>query len=65
MTDISILLVGASGALGKPLLEELLHQQTQFKRIAILASPDRASKFKELDVEVIAGSLYDPASYRG
>ncbi|KIV79332.1 hypothetical protein PV11_06898 [Exophiala sideris] len=65
MTDNSVLLIGASGALGKPLLEELVRQKEQFGRVAILATPDRAPKFRDLDVEVIAGSLYNPVSYRG
>ena len=65
MADISVLLIGASGALGKPLLEKLVRQKKQFRRIAILATPDRVYKFKDLDVELIVGSLYDPASYRG
>ncbi|KAJ9607944.1 hypothetical protein H2200_008023 [Cladophialophora chaetospira] len=65
MSDISVLLIGASGALGKPLLEELIRQKHLFKRVAILTAPDRASKFNDSEVEVIPGSLYDAKSYRG
>lgn len=65
MANISVLLIGASGAFGGPLLQELIRQKNQFKRIAILASPERASKFENSNVEVIAGSLYESKSYQG
>ncbi|OAL24910.1 hypothetical protein AYO20_10615 [Fonsecaea nubica] len=65
MADISVLLIGASGALGKPLLDELIRQRHQFKRIAVLATPERASKFNESDVEVVVGSFYEAGSYQG
>jgi uncharacterized protein YbjT (DUF2867 family) len=62
---LQVLLIGASGALGKPLLDELLRQRPQFKRVAILTTPDRASKFDKSGVEVVAGSLYEAKSYQG
>ena len=65
MPTISVLLVGASGAIGKPLLEELQRQKSTFHRLAILAAPNRAAKFDGLDVEVIAKSLIDPTAYEG
>ncbi|EXJ71632.1 uncharacterized protein A1O5_05440 [Cladophialophora psammophila CBS 110553] len=65
MADISVLLIGASGALGKPLMDELIRQRDQFKRIAILATPDRATKFSNSDVEVVIGSFYEAKSYQG
>ncbi|KIW31733.1 uncharacterized protein PV07_03331 [Cladophialophora immunda] len=65
MADVSILLIGASGALGKPLLDELIRQRHQFKRIAVLATPDRASKFSNSGVEVVVGSFFDAKSYQG
>lgn len=66
MADISVLLIGASGILGKPLLDELVHQRGQFKRVAILTTPDRAAKFNELaGVEVVVGSLFEGNSYQG
>lgn len=65
MSDISVLLIGASGALGRPLLEELIRQKHLFRRVAILTAPDRASKFNIPEVEVILGSLYDGNSYQG
>ena len=65
MSTTSVLLIGASGALGKPLLDELLQQKHSFERVAILTTPDRSSKFKDIDVEVIAKSLTDVEVYKG
>ncbi|OAP60956.1 hypothetical protein AYL99_05958 [Fonsecaea erecta] len=65
MADISVLVIGASGAFGKPLMDELVRQRHQFKRIAILATPERASKFSDSGVEVVVGSFYEVKSYRG
>jgi len=65
MADISVLLIGASGALGKPLLDELLRQKSHFKRVAILTTPERAYKFSNTEVEVVVGSLYEAKSYQG
>lgn len=66
MADVSVLLIGASGILGKPLLAELVHQRSQFKRVAILTTPGRAAKFNDAaGVEVVVGSLFDGKSYQG
>jgi hypothetical protein len=65
MSQISVILVGASGVLGAPLLDELVKQRNGFKRIAILATPDRAAKFDDSGVEVVVGSLTESKSYEG
>jgi len=65
MAQISVLLIGASGALGKPILEELLRQKPSFARLGILTAPERSHKFQDVDVEVITSSLYEPATYKG
>lgn len=65
MAGVSVLLVGASGVLGKPLLDEVIRQKDNFQRVAILATPERAAKFDNSGVEVVVGSLYDPRSYKG
>ncbi|KAF2121038.1 hypothetical protein BDV96DRAFT_641674 [Lophiotrema nucula] len=65
MATISLLLVGATGVLGKPILDELVRQKTSFARIAILTTPERAHKFEHETAEVVVGSLYDPLSYNG
>lgn len=65
MSKISVLLIGASGSLGAPLLEELKRQKASFARVAILTAPDRASKFDGAGVEVITKSSYDSTTYLG
>lgn len=67
--SVSVLLIGAGGALGQPLLQELIRQKEAFKTVAILASsPDRAEKFswvKEKGVNIVVGSFSDAKSYEG
>ena len=65
MSNISVLLSGASGALGKPLFDELISQKDHLKRIAILTTPERAHKCAESDAKVVVGSLYEARSYEG
>ncbi|KAJ7340631.1 hypothetical protein DFH08DRAFT_783107 [Mycena albidolilacea] len=64
----SVLLIGASGALGRPLVEEFQKQRARFNRVAILADPARAHKFSEVQkngIEVISGSFLDFKVYQG
>jgi Semialdehyde dehydrogenase, NAD binding domain len=67
--SISVLIIGASGAFGQPLLQEFLNQKSSFKSIAILASStQKAAKFSHLEeqgVKIVVGSLLDPKSYIG
>lgn len=67
--SISVLIIGASGAFGQPLLSEFISQKSSFKTIAVLASnPQKASKFAHLEkqgVKIVIGSLLDPKSYTG
>jgi shikimate 5-dehydrogenase len=66
MSSISVLLIGAGGALGRPILEELVRQKSSFTRIAILTTPDRAHKLQNLGAEVVSSkSLYEPLAYKG
>jgi hypothetical protein len=67
-TKPSVLLLGASGALGQPVTEEFARNLSSFTKIGILTSSDRASKFshlKPLGIEIILGSLFEPSSYAG
>jgi hypothetical protein len=64
----SVLLIGASGALGRPLVEEFQKQRARFNRVAILADLARAHKFSEVQkngIEVISGSFLDFKVYQG
>ena len=69
MSKLSVLLIGAGGAFGAPLLEEFIKQKDSFKRVAILARDENhASKFshaKERGIAVSLGPLLDAASYSG
>lgn len=65
----SILLIGAGGAIGTPLVQEFIRQKLSFFRIAILASDaSKKAKFAEAEaagIEVIVGSYLDVSSYKG
>jgi hypothetical protein len=65
MSKPSVLLIGGSGAIGKPLLDELKRQKASLLRLAVLTAPSRSTKFTKDDVEIITGSFYDHTTYRG
>lgn len=58
----SVLIIGASGSLGKPLVEEFQRQRASFGRLAILSDPAKAHKFSDAlknSIEVVGGSLLE------
>lgn len=64
----SVLVIGAGGAFGRPLVEEFIKQNASFSKIAILSDPAKVSKFSDFaaqGIEVISGSYLDPKSYEG
>ncbi|EPE36471.1 NAD(P)-binding Rossmann-fold containing protein [Glarea lozoyensis ATCC 20868] len=64
----SILLLGASGYLGVPLLAEFLTHRSKFSRLAILTDESRKHKFEDAKakgVELIIGSYLEPDSFKG
>ncbi|KAJ6466127.1 hypothetical protein C8R47DRAFT_1235034 [Mycena vitilis] len=64
----AVLIIGASGLVGRPLVQEFLKNKTKFARIAVLADPAKVSRFTEVEaqgVEVIVGSFLEAASYQG
>ncbi|KAJ7679335.1 hypothetical protein DFH06DRAFT_1278927 [Mycena polygramma] len=64
----SVLLIGASGSIGAPLVKEFQKQRARFSRVAILADPARAHKFAEVQkngIDVVVGSFLDFKSYEG
>ncbi|KAJ7476122.1 hypothetical protein FB451DRAFT_267629 [Mycena latifolia] len=64
----SVLIIGASGTVGIPLVQEFLKNKTSFGRIAVLADPAKVSRFADMKsqgVEVVVGSFLDAASYKG
>ncbi|KAJ7472616.1 hypothetical protein FB451DRAFT_1036136 [Mycena latifolia] len=65
---LSILIIGAGGSLGRPLVEEFQRQKSRFARVAILSDPAKAHKFtdaQENGIEVVLGSYLDFKSYAG
>ncbi|KAI9690660.1 MAG: hypothetical protein M1820_009940 [Bogoriella megaspora] len=64
----SVLLIGASGAFGRPLVEEFIRQLHKFHKVGILADPAKISKFAEVakrGIQVVPGSFFEPNSYAG
>ncbi|RFU81047.1 isoflavone reductase family [Trichoderma arundinaceum] len=64
----SVLILGAGGAFGRPLMEEFIRQKSHFSRVGILADPAKAPKFSDLaarGIDIVSGSFLDPKSYQG
>ncbi|KAF8181874.1 hypothetical protein K438DRAFT_1975822 [Mycena galopus ATCC 62051] len=64
----SVVIIGASGTVGRPLVQEFLKNKTSFGRIAILADPTKVSRFTDVQsqgVEVVVGSFLEANSYKG
>ncbi|KAJ7628207.1 hypothetical protein DFH06DRAFT_1102766 [Mycena polygramma] len=64
----AVLIIGASGLVGRPLVQEFLKNKTKFAGIGVLADPAKVSRFldvKAQGVEVIVGSFLEAASYKG
>lgn len=63
-----MLLVGAGGALGEPLVEELAKHLKKFSRVAILTQSEKMSKFekaRDMGFEIVLGSILEAKSYQG
>ena len=63
-----MLLIGASGFLGSAVTKEFLAQKSKFKRVAVLAAPEKADKFKHIEAQgmtIVVGSSTDNSSYKG
>ncbi|KAJ6466651.1 hypothetical protein DFH09DRAFT_1059716 [Mycena vulgaris] len=64
----SVLIIGGSGAVGRPLVDEFLKQKSKFQRIAVLADPTKVSRLADAQAkgaEVVVGSFLDAKSYTG
>ncbi|KAJ7147863.1 hypothetical protein C8R43DRAFT_524588 [Mycena crocata] len=64
----SVLLIGASGLVGRPVVQEFLKNKISFARVAVLADPAKVSRFDDVKkdgVEVIVGSFLESSSYKG
>ncbi|KAK7032669.1 NAD(P)-binding protein [Favolaschia claudopus] len=68
MAPPSVLIIGGSGAVGRPLVQEFVNNKEKFGRIGVLSDARKVSKFSELPnqgVEVVVGSFLEAASYKG
>lgn len=68
MTKPSVLIIGASGSVGRPLVDEFVNKLDHFSKVGILSSPLSAHKFesdKSRGIQVVVGSFTDPTSYGG
>ena len=64
----SVLIIGASGVVGRPLVQEFFHNKSKFERIAVLADPAKVSRFANVQaqgVDLVVGSFLDANSYKG
>ncbi|KAL7920307.1 NAD(P)-binding protein [Trichoderma austrokoningii] len=64
----SVLVIGAGGAFGRPLIEEFIKQKSLFSRVGVLSDPAKVSKFSDFaaqGIDIISGSFLDPKSYEG
>lgn len=65
----SVLLVGASGTIGVPLVREFIKHRSKFGRLAVLASDvSKKAKFAEAEsngFEIVVGELLEASSYEG
>jgi len=64
----SVLLIGASGAFGQPLVQEFISQLSKFEKVGILTDPSKVSKFGDAaaqGIRIVPGSFVDPKSYAG
>jgi hypothetical protein len=68
MSSQSVLLIGASGYIGRVVAQEFLNQKSKFARIAILADAPKVDKFAEISqqgMEIVTGSFLEPSSFKG
>ncbi|KAJ7323281.1 hypothetical protein DFH08DRAFT_887843 [Mycena albidolilacea] len=64
----SVLIIGASGVVGRPLVQEFLKNKSSFASIAVLSDPTKVSRFTEVQsqgVKLVIGSFLEASSYKG
>ncbi|KAJ7739960.1 hypothetical protein B0H14DRAFT_3609853 [Mycena olivaceomarginata] len=60
-----VLIIGGSGAVGKPLVDEFLKQRSHFERVAVLADPAKISRFADAEKKGVEISLMSSSRSRG
>jgi uncharacterized protein YbjT (DUF2867 family) len=64
----SVLVIGAGGNFGSAVMNEFIRQKSSFGGVCILtdsARKDKFAKYKEHNIDLILGSYFDPAMYKG
>jgi uncharacterized protein YbjT (DUF2867 family) len=64
----SVLVIGAGGNFGSAVMSEFIKQKSSFGRVGILTDPTRKDKFVQYEkhqIELVIGSYFDPAMYKG
>jgi uncharacterized protein YbjT (DUF2867 family) len=64
----SVIVVGAGGNFGPAIVQALLARKSDFRRIAILAAPEKKDKFAKFaaqGMEIVIGDFTDSASFKG
>ncbi|KAJ7246458.1 hypothetical protein C8J57DRAFT_1190448 [Mycena rebaudengoi] len=64
----SVLLIGASGTVGRPLVQEFLKNKTRFARISVLSDPAKVDRFADAQkagIDLVVGSFLEANSYKG
>ncbi|KAJ7472611.1 hypothetical protein FB451DRAFT_939538, partial [Mycena latifolia] len=67
-TKGSLIVIGAGGSLGHPLVEETQRQKSRFAHLVILSDTAKAHKFTDVQengIKVVLGSYLDLKSYTG
>src|SRR5579863_6918039 len=68
MSSQSVLLIGASGYIGRVVAQEFLVQKSKFARVAILADASKVNKFADISsqgMEIVVGSFLEASSFKG
>lgn len=62
----SILIIGAGGSFGQPLVQEFIKHLPKFDKVGILSDPSKVSKFEAVaaqGIQIVSGSFVDPKAY--
>lgn len=62
----SVLIIGGSGNIGRPIVDEFIRNLSRFSKVGVLtSSPAKFDEQTSKGIQVVSGSFLDPESYRG
>jgi len=64
----SVLIIGAGGNFGSAVMNEFIRQKSSFGQVSILTDParkDKFAKYKGDNIDLVLGSYFDSAMYKG